>query len=201
MADEPLRPDIQAAVDRMGSTFGAKREIRKLPEYLWQGETVQHMASGTYGNGTGLIVLTDRRLLFVMDGWTQSKTEDFPIERISSVQWSSGMLMGTITVYASGNKAEITKVANPIGKTMTDSLRERLASGPPAHAGHPSVPPRQFQAAPPQQPPAPPTAAPGLVTTPEQIYAALEQLGKLRDANVLTPQEFEAKKAELLRRL
>jgi Short C-terminal domain len=31
--------------------------------------------------------------------------------------------------------------------------------------------------------------------------AVLEQLGRLRDIDVLTPEEFDAKRAELLRRL
>ena len=35
----------------------------------------------------------------------------------------------------------------------------------------------------------------------EDPYAQLERLGKLRDAGVLTPEEFERKKAELLSRI
>lgn len=212
MADEPLRPDIQAAADRMTTKAGAKREIRKLMGYLWEGEAVTHMAAGAYGAGTGLVVLTDRRLLFVMDGWTQSKTEDFPLERISSVQWSTGTLLGTLTVFASGNKAEIKNMSKVDGKTIADTIRARLASQPaqagPQYGAYPPAPPQQMAGhmpPPPPQPAAPmaPAAAggQGLVTTPEQIYGALEQLGRLRDGGVLTPQEFEAKKAELLRRL
>jgi hypothetical protein len=68
MAEEQLRPDIKQASDRMQNQIGAKREIRKLVEHLWEGEHVQHMVSGTYGPGNGLLVLTDRRLLFIVDG-------------------------------------------------------------------------------------------------------------------------------------
>lgn len=31
--------------------------------HLWEGEAVDQMTTGTYGNGNGLVVLTDRRLL------------------------------------------------------------------------------------------------------------------------------------------
>ena len=41
------------------------------------------------------------------------------------------------------------------------------------------------------------TAAPPNASVPEQ----LEQLAKLRDQGVITPQEFDAKKAELLKRM
>jgi len=87
MADE-LRPDIAAAKEKMHNKFGAGREIRTLVEHLWEGETVERMTADTYGTGQGLVVLTDRRLLFTKDGVMSQKTEDFPLSKVSSVQWS-----------------------------------------------------------------------------------------------------------------
>lgn len=199
-ADAPLRPDIKAAADRMEQKIGAKREIRKLVEYLWEGETVRHMVSGTYGNGTGLIVLTDRRLLFVKDGWATKTTEDFPLDKISSVQWSSGPLLGKLTVFASGNKAEIVNVQKLTGKVIADTIRERLASGP-------LYPPRPPEPA--AQPAAPPPPAVHQATPPphggqvagDDVFAALEKLGQLRDKGYITAEDFEAKKKELLARI
>lgn len=183
MADDILRPDIQAAADRMASKFGARREIRKLVGYLWEGETVQYLAGGFYGGGLGLVALTDRRLLFLRDGWVNKATEDFPIEKISSVQWRSGFSQGTLTVYASGNKAEIKQIVNGDGSRIAQVIRHRLAPGErPADATHvePTV---EFA----------PTA--------DDPLEALRRLGELRDAGVVTEAEFEAKKAELLRRI
>lgn len=84
----------------MPKHLGSGREVKKLVEHLWEGETVHRMVGGTYGPGNGLLVLTDRRVLFIIDGRTVQLTEDFPIDRISSVQWSAGMLMGSVTIYA-----------------------------------------------------------------------------------------------------
>lgn len=50
MANE-LRSDIQAAKDRTRAKLGAGREITKLPEQLWEGETVERMTTGAYGKG------------------------------------------------------------------------------------------------------------------------------------------------------
>lgn len=52
-------------------------------------------------------------------------------------------------------------------------------------------------------PPVPADSAAGdtRAQTPEQVMALLKQLGELRDAGVVTPEEFEAKKKELLDRL
>ncbi|MFC4912601.1 PH domain-containing protein [Actinomadura gamaensis] len=187
----------------MDGTLGAKREIRRLAEYLWEGEVVRHMVSGTYAAGTGLVVLTDRRLLFVRDGWTSKTTEDFPLDKISSVQWHSGMLMGKLTVFASGNKADITNVGKQGGKIIADTIRERLASGPsyPPQPPTPPAPAAMAQQPAPLAPPAAPEPAPAPAVTGDAIFDALERLGKLRDAGVLTVDEFEAKKKDLLDRL
>jgi hypothetical protein len=93
MGSEDLRADIAAAKDRMETRVGANREIKKLGEHLWEGETVEYMSSGYYGAGIGLVVLTDRRLLFIKDGWTSKTTEDFPLDKISSVQCQGGAVL------------------------------------------------------------------------------------------------------------
>jgi hypothetical protein len=174
-----LRADIGAAKHKMHAKLGSGREIRKLVSYLWDDETVNLMTKGTYGEGTGLLVLTDRRLLFLKEGVFSKKTEDFPIEKISSVQWSSGIIYGTLTVFASGNKAEIKNVYKEDGKHIVDVLRGRLSSKT-AHR------PSQEETG---------------VAHQSDAYEQLAKLGQLRDAGVLTPEEFEAKKAELLSRL
>ncbi|MBL0940861.1 MAG: SHOCT domain-containing protein [Gemmatimonadaceae bacterium] len=49
-----------------------------------------------------------------------------------------------------------------------------------------------------------PATAPGttpVAATEATIFEQLTQLGKLRDSGILTPQEFDHKKAELLSRL
>src|SRR5262245_45493486 len=151
---ESLRADIQAAKDKMQVRFGAGRELKRLTNHLWEGETVHLMAAGRYGAGLGLVVLTDRRLLFVMDGMTRQTIEDFPLEKISSVQWSAGMVQGTLTVFASGNKADIDQIQKKDGKQIADAVRARLANGPQA------APQTAYQAPPPAYQAPPPAAAP-----------------------------------------
>jgi len=178
MAKEDLRPDIAAAKDRMRSKLGSGKEIKRLAGYLWEDEHVERMTKGTYGAGTGLIVLTDRRLLFLKEGITK-KTEDFPLEKVSSVQWSSGLTLGTITIFASGNKAEIKNVNKDDGKAVTDHVRQRLAAPQPTEA----------------------TSVEQGAALQMDIPDQIRKLGELRDSGVVTPEEFEAKKAELLARM
>jgi hypothetical protein len=199
---DDLRQDIAAAAARMSYKLGSKREIRKLVEHLWERETVLRMTGGMYGSGTGLVVLTDRRLFFLKDGWMSQTSEDFPLERISSIQWSAGMLMGSIIVFASGNKAEIKNVQKSDGKDIVDQIRGRLSGqipSPQPMPPVPSVPSRPVPSAP-AAPPAQPSIS-GSASDPDAILRQLRQLGELRDAGVVTSEEFETKKAELLARL
>lgn len=80
-----------------------------------------------YGKGNGLLVLTNRRLMFLLEGVTGSSSEDFPLDKISSVQWNQGMAMGTLTIFASGNKAEVSKVVSKDGKVMADRVRAAIS--------------------------------------------------------------------------
>jgi hypothetical protein len=178
MSDD-LRPDIQHAMSKMSYKLGSKREIKKLAEHLWENEQVDLITGGTYGAGTGIVVLTDRRLCFLKDGLLSKTSEDFPLGKISSVQWSAGMLLGKIIVFASGNKAEIVNVQKTDGKAITDAVRARLSEAP-----------------------APAAESPAAAATPApDVYEQLAKLGELRTAGIVTDAEFEAKKAELLSRI
>jgi hypothetical protein len=52
-SNSELRTDIEAAKQKMRTKVGSGREIKKLTSYLWDNETVNLMAGGTYGAGTG----------------------------------------------------------------------------------------------------------------------------------------------------
>lgn len=136
-----LRPDIQAAKDRMRSRFGGRREFNVLESHMWSGETVISACVGTYGPGMGLLVVTSHRLLFIMHGLGRSFTEDFPFDKVSSVQWNNGLMQGTLTIYASNNKAEIKAVLKDDGKAIADRIRATISGATDARATATSTPP------------------------------------------------------------
>ncbi|QDG66058.1 hypothetical protein NIBR502772_07360 [Pseudarthrobacter sp. NIBRBAC000502772] len=182
MAVDQLRDDIQQAKDKAGITWGSNREFRKLESHLWEGERVEQILTGQYAGGLGILVLSDRRIFFLKDGVMKQVSEDFPFSKISSMQWNSGLALGAVTVFVSGNKAEITNVAKQLGKAFVDAARDRIAPSAP-RASESQV------------------AAHPAVQETEDVYANLAKIGQLRDAGVLTPEEFETKKAELLARI
>lgn len=174
-----VRPDIDAAAAKLKSTMGSKREIERLPEVLWEGETVEMLATGVYGKGNGLVAMTSHRLIFLKHGIMSQQVEDFPYARISSVQWSGGMLMGTLQVFASGNKAEIKQMPKDVGKDLADALRARLADVAPGT----------------------PPAGPAGVAAPaggQDVASRLATLDGLRAQGLVSEQEYTERRTQIL---
>ncbi|WP_228974969.1 PH domain-containing protein [Streptomyces sp. DH12] len=179
MVNVTVRPDIDAAAAKLVSAVGSRREIQRLPEVLWEGETVEMLATGTYGKGLGLVAMTDKRLIFFKHGMLSQQVEDFPYGRISSVQWSGAMISGTLTVFASGNKAEIKQMPKDQGKALADALRARLAG-----AGTTGV----------AQP------VPAAIPTPgaPDVASRLRTLDELRAAGAITDEEYRDRRTKIL---
>ena len=176
------RPDVAAAIARMGWKFGGRRELRKLSEHLHAGETVRFIAQGTYENDEGIVVLTDQRLLFLFHGVMRQRLEDFPLRLITSVQTKSSLSRGEMKVFLSGNAAVISRVLKSDLDPLANSVRQGMA------AQHSSS--RAESASP----------LPAVQAGPDPMDQ-LARLAKLREAGILTEAEYAAKKAELLGRI
>ena len=46
---DEIREDIATAMSKMSYKLGSKREIKRLPEHLWEGELVNLLTAGMYG--------------------------------------------------------------------------------------------------------------------------------------------------------
>jgi hypothetical protein len=163
-----MRQDIDGAAQRMNWKLGSRREIKKLPDHLHDTETVREMACGQYSGGTGLLVLTNERIIFLREGWIGAAHEDFMLHRVTSVGFKSMLGTGKVTIHASGNTVDIESVVSKDGKRFAAAAREVLSQ---------------------------PTAS---SSTQHDPLEQLKKLGELRDADVISSEEFEKKKAELL---
>ncbi|MFF0304041.1 PH domain-containing protein [Streptomyces sp. NPDC001651] len=166
-----VRTRVNAVAFRVAS-LGVRHAVRRLPEVLSEGETVQLLATGAHGRGTGVLVMTDRRLLLYGHGLLTRTVQEFPYDRISSVQWTGGLLTGTLRVVAAGGGTELRQVPRDQGTAFADLLGHRLAAdGPPApgSAGH--------------------------------VAARLAALDGLRASGAITDQEYRDRRAEILKSL
>lgn len=175
-ATEKGRQMDQASLDKAGP----------LPEgAIWRG--VSHEAGRNavvvlYPDRIERTKPTSRMSLTGMLTGGQEDVEVIPAKSISSVQVKRGAWYHDVTIYCSGNTIVLSLDAAEAEK-LRGLIMSRVLGGSSAPA--PAAPP-------PAAAPAP--AGPSIV---EQI----KQLGELRDAGLISPEEFEAKKAELLSRM
>ena len=168
---------IEQAIARLdkGSRIFGRKEVRHLRHLIHAGESVVCLAQGLYEKKMGIVVLTDQRLFFFEKSLGSESLEEFGLASISSLEVGKKMTGERLVIHASGNNAEITRVmhgqADEIARQFR-SLKQR-ASTPPAVSA----------------------------ASEPDVLDQIRQLGELRDAGVLTPEEFESKKAALLERL
>ena len=179
--------DVAQMIGRLpvGGKFVGRREVKELPNILWDDEQVLDLVQGFYNHGTGILVATQKRLLFVDKGMLGGlKVEDFPLDKISSLQYSTGLLLGEITVFTSGNKAVIKNVDKTQTRTFAEGVRARI----------------EARGAPPKTPaPTPAAVPPSPQATGGALTDELAKLGALKTQGLLSEEEFAAAKKKLLR--
>ena len=171
----PTMEEIKLQITRLDGLerFFGRKEIKELPTILWENEVVKDIVQGYYNNGQGVLVATDRRLIFIDKGiFVGLKVEDFPYDRISSIQYKTGFLMGEITIFASGNEAEIAHVDKAKTRSFSEGVRARISNTEPASSG-PS-------------------------TDGGDTISKLERLAKLHAQGILNADEFYREKRKIL---
>jgi Short C-terminal domain/Bacterial PH domain len=176
---ESLRPDLATAAGRLGRRLGDPRDLGAMAGSLGAGETVRFLAKGSFQNSSGMVLLTDARLLFFFSGVVQPGLE-VHLGAIGSVSTSSGLSTGQVTCDVAGEEKPVVlaRIVKADVEPLVHAIRLAVEAAP-------AVP-----------------AATG--TTPAATidpFEALAKLAALKDSGVLTEEEFTAKKQQLLDRL
>jgi hypothetical protein len=154
-------------------------------------------------------LITNRRLIHA-EGVINKKTTDSSLEKINDAILTEsvfGRMFGfgdldVLTASEEGiERLRMLRDAKSFKKAMIEAKHELEIE-----VSRPTMPPLReaapVPAPPPVATPAPaPPPAPDRVDTTDEVSAALTRLGELRDQGLITPEEFEAKKQELLARL
>ena len=152
---------------------------------------------------TAEFAVTNLRVLRY-EGFMQRRSSETLLTSVSDVKLNVGIVgkslgYGDLQIFTQSgdagadNFSSITKPAEFRNAMMTVKLQDQVASRPaPAPAPAPVAP---APVAPAPVPPAPAAA------TAEDQAASLVRLAELRDQGVISPEEFEAKKTEILARM
>lgn len=170
------------------------------PDLLWEGK-----GQPIKGFGAGRYKLT-RHYLFFERGALRTDAQQVLIAHVMDVDVAQSMTqkargLGTVKVHIQRpNGIEIVPIED-----ISDPRQVQQVINNTAHAARAAIlesqnTMRYSQHAPPTVPQAP-VAVPAQAPAAPDPMEQLKKLGELRDAGVLTPEEFDAKKAEILSRL
>jgi hypothetical protein len=156
------------------------KDVEHAKAYLDPGEPIlaavagNHEQIGSANGRNGTMLATDRRLAFYRKKMSGYDFDSFPYPSITSVALGKNMMGHHITLTVAGNRSQMRWIKSGGAQELVEVIQERIGRATAASA-----------------------PAPVAVDIPAQI----QQLAGLRDQGLLTPEEFEAKKVELLSRL
>lgn len=171
---------IQRQLDGAGVSdlWGTKKEVKALSEIIKDNETIKYATSGVVEGNTVLMVCTDRRVLFIDKGFIYGiKSTEIPLKMINAISYSKGLLLGSITITNGATTTQINNVSKETALLMVQSVNDACEAV--SHQKQP-VPPVDTQ-----------------VT--QTFSAQIRELKSLVDDGIITQDEFDAKKKQILK--
>lgn len=161
---------------------GYNSNLKAVASHLDEGESIVASCFGAYETKimgqdsvrNGVFLATEKRVVFFAKKLMGYDLESFPLSKVSAIEMSKGLMGKSIALKMSGNDAKIKWINKGDPEALVNFVREHMGEKP-----------------------ATPVAAPPADDIPSQI----QKLAGLRDAGILTEEEFTTKKAELLAKM
>ena len=138
MASEAAERVARAVADKLdsGTRWLLRREIEQLPRMLPAGEEILILAQGRLEGGTGMIVVTDTRLLFFEQGVSHRRVEDVPYLGVEGVEADVSVVSSDLTLSRfAGGPLTIQRVY-PKARTMEIAEHVDARISTPGEPGH-----------------------------------------------------------------
>jgi len=164
--------------------FGTKKEVKELPMILFDDEIINYATSGLLDNNTWLIVVTNKRVIFLDKGMVFGlKQKEIPLEKINSIAQKRGMLMGEIHIWDGAAKFQIKQVAKNTVQPFVDATNRAIEHIKQSNGGSEKTEAETAAAAPASE---------------QGGYAKIKELKELLDMGAITEEEFNTEKKKYL---
>ncbi len=181
----PTLEDIEAQIEALPNKyiFFTRKEIKRLPNILNEGEEVRALTSGYSEGNTVLAVCTNRRVIFLDSGmFFGQRQRQVQLDRVQSILGNYVILFGSLSISdGSSNMAMrfvLAKTIDPFVKAVHNAMDEYRRILVQETAG-------VYQSA-------------NDVEYVTDVATQLERLAALRQKGVLTEQEFLVQKQKIL---
>ncbi len=152
-----------------------KKEIKALPEVLDDTETIKYACSGVLDGHTWLVVCTNKRVIFLNKNMIVGMDQkEIPLAVINAVSYSKQFVSGTVSITNGANVTGIEKINAVAAPIMAKTIREQMAA---------------IKS---------PTQSQTVVQSTPDIPDEIRKYKQLLDDDIITQEEFDAKKKELL---
>lgn len=162
--------------------YGTKKEIKELPNVMYQDETLEYVMSGILNGNTWLVTCTNKRILFLDKGLLFGcKQLEIPLDKINSVEITKGLLLGTITVWDGASAMKIDGISKTTLQPFVNAVNNARELLKHKHHNH-NIDMEQ-----------------SINQKQENDYIQeLERLAVLKEKGIITEEEFLNKKKQLL---
>ncbi|MFN8504418.1 PH domain-containing protein [Kouleothrix sp.] len=150
----------------------ASLDILGVTKTLDASEEIEQAVRGKINGTKGILLATDRRLVFVNHGLIRMQSESFQYERISSVQIANGFVWSQLFLTIDSLKLTIDGIEKAVIGPFAAHLRHRINGGD--------------------------VSPPVSETAPADLASQLERLAALREKGILSDAEFQDQKRKLL---
>jgi hypothetical protein len=163
-----------------------RKRLGKAEQALTEGEEIIDGATGmvpvrrmgTQTSRNGVVIATDRRVILFATKVGGYDVQDFAYGLLTSVDHKKGVMYGDLRLNAAGDSAHVKQIPKDDIERLAQSIRGRIAT---SHAPQAAAPAAAESAAAPPDP-----------------HDELRKLAALRDDGIITEEDFEAKKRQLL---
>jgi hypothetical protein len=100
--------------------------IRQLPVLLDDNEVIQRVVSGLYEGGHGVLVATDKRMIFLDKKIMSCRIEDVHYDMVSDVEHFLGILTARIKVHCISGTIELTSLSHHQVRAMAVFVDARI---------------------------------------------------------------------------
>ena len=164
--------------------FLVKKELKYLAGVIEDNETIKYACSGNTNGRSVLVVCTNTRIIFIDKHFiTGMEQEEIPLDYVNAVTFTQGVTLGKICVTNGATTTLIENVNRFSAPIMAKTIRETAKTA--RQGGRID------------------DVSTATNTNANQISSldTLKKLKELADAGVLTQEEFETKKKEILQNI
>lgn len=173
--------DDAPGLDRFGA-FQHRHELRRLQRLRRKDETIVEMVAGRDPHRTGILALTDQRVLWITRGLPGRRVRAFPVQQLTGVRVGIEDDQGVVTLESPKLTLAVARIDANAAKRFGDAAKTAAKD-----AGNATMKSKELDRRPPREE----------LLSEKEARKRLEQLERMREKGSITQPEYLANRKRL----